>query len=171
MVFLPRRLYLFTYFREQSLSWEANRFSASQEISRILWNPKVYYCSLKCSPPVPYLTQLDPVHTPTSHFLKIHLNIILPSMPGFPQWSLSFRFPHQNPVCPLLSPIHTTFPAHLILLNFITQMILGEEYRSLSSSLCSFLHSPITLSLLGPNILNTLFSNTLSLCSSLNVSD
>jgi len=49
---------------------------------------------------------------------------------------------------------------------------LGKEYRSFSSSLCSFLHSPVTSSLLGPNtFLNTLFSNTLSLCSSLNVSD
>ena len=61
---------------------------------------------------------------------------------------------------------------HLILLDFITCTILGEEYRSLSSSLCNFLHSPVTPSLLGPNIfLNTLFSNTLSLRSSLNVSD
>ena len=46
------------------------------------------------------------------------------------------------------------------------------EYRSLSSSFCRFLHSPVTSSLLGPNILlSTLFSNTLSLRSSLNVSD
>ena len=44
--------------------------------------------------------------------------------------------------------------------------------RRLSSSLCNFLHSPVTPSLLGLNILlNTLFSNTLSICSSLNVSD
>jgi hypothetical protein len=40
----------------------------------------------------------DPVHTPTSHFLKSHLNIILPSMPWSPQRSLSFWFPHQGPV-------------------------------------------------------------------------
>jgi hypothetical protein len=40
----------------------------------------------------------------------------------------------------------------------------GKEYRWLSSSLCSLLHSPVTLSLLGPNILpSTLFSNTLIL--------
>jgi hypothetical protein len=49
---------------------------------------------------------------------------------------------------------------------------MGEEYRSISSSLCNLLHSPVTSSLLGSNILlNTLFSNTLSLRSSLNVSD
>jgi hypothetical protein len=35
----------------------------------------------------------------------------------------------------------------------ITQTILGEEYKSLIHTLCSFLHSPVTLSLLGPNIL------------------
>jgi hypothetical protein len=38
--------------------------------------------------------------------------------------------------------------------------------------LCNFLQSPVTSSLLGPNIpLSTLFSNTLSLCCSLNVTD
>jgi hypothetical protein len=51
----------------------------------------------------------------------------------------------------------------------IILIILGEEYKSRSFSLCSFLHSPVTSSLFYPNIL--LFSNTLSLCSSLNVRD
>jgi len=35
--------YLLTYSMEQSPSWEAKRFSASQEIPRILWNPEVHY--------------------------------------------------------------------------------------------------------------------------------
>jgi hypothetical protein len=67
------------------------------------------------------------------------------------QWSLSLRFPHLNPVH--ASPIRATCPAHLIPLNIITRTIAGEDYRLLSSSLCSFLHSPVTSSLLGPNIL------------------
>ena len=108
---------------------------------------------------------------PPSHFLKIHFNIILPSMPGSSKWSLSHRFTHKNPVYTSLP--HTCYiPCPFILLNLIPRIKFGEEYRSLSSSLCTFLHSPITLFLLGPNILlNTIFSNTLSLRSSLNMSD
>ena len=86
-----------TYYIEQNPSWEAKRFAASQEITRILWNLKVHYRSHKCPPPVPNLSQLHSVHTCTSYFLNIHLNIILPSKPLSPKWPLSLRFPHQNP--------------------------------------------------------------------------
>jgi hypothetical protein len=50
-------------------------------------------------------------------------------------------------------------------------MLFGGEYRSLSSSLCSFFHCPFPLSLLAPNILlSTMFWYTLSLRTSINVS-
>ena len=90
--------YLLTYSIEQSTTWEANRLAASQEIPRILWNPKVHYRIHTCPPPVPILSHLDSVHTPTSHFLKVHLNIILPFTPGSPQCSLFLRFPHQKTI-------------------------------------------------------------------------
>ena len=84
------------------------------------------------------------------HFMNIHLvlssyrNMCLPSV-----WYLSLRFPHQIPVCTSSLPIHATCPAHLIPLDLITRIIFGEEYRSLSFSLCSFPHSPVNSSLLG----------------------
>jgi hypothetical protein len=54
--------YLPTYFMEQSPSWEAIRFSASQEIPRILWNPNVNYHIHKCPPRFPVLSHIDQVH-------------------------------------------------------------------------------------------------------------
>ena len=140
-----------THSMVQSPSCETNWFAANQEIPHISRNPKVHYRTHKRPPPVSILGQSNPVHKPTSHLLKIHPNIIHPSMPGSHQWSLSLRFPTKTLYTSLSSRIRATCPAHLILLDFVTRTILGGEYKSFSSSLCTLLHSPVTSSLLVPN--------------------
>jgi len=72
-------------------------------------------------------------YSPT-HFLKT-LIIVLPSTPWSSNCSLSLSFPHQNPVYNFSLP-HTCYmpcPSHL---DLIARTIFGEQYRSLSSSLC-----------------------------------
>ena len=154
--------YLLTYSIEQTPSWESNWFSAIQEISRILWNPKVHYRIHKCPPPAPILSQLNPVRAPLSQYYSLIY-----------AWIFQVAsFPHQYHLFTSPLPIHATCPVHLIILDLITRTIFGGEYRSSCSSLCSFLHSPVTSSFLGPNNLFTIpYSNTLRLRSSLNVSD
>ena len=49
-------------------------------------------------------------------------------------------------------PVHAICPAYLVFLNLISHIICGQQYKSWSPSLCSFFQSPVTSSLLGPNI-------------------
>ena len=64
------------------------------------------------------LSWASPLHITKYHFLEIHPNLIHPSKPRSPQWSLSLRFPHQDPIHSFSSPICATCPAHLILVDF-----------------------------------------------------
>ena len=81
--------------------------------------------------------QPPPTSWKTILILSSHLRLDLPNglfPSGFPTRTLCTTLP---------SPIRSTCPAHLILLDFTTRTILGKEYRSLSSSLCNFLNSPV----------------------------
>ena len=115
-VFQERLLLIYTYLLtpwRRVLLEKLTGSAASQGIPCTLWNPKVHHCIHKCPPSVPILSQLHPVSNP-SHFLKIHINIIRPSTSRSPQWSLSLRFPHKNPVhtSPLPYTCHMPHPSH-----------------------------------------------------------
>ena len=150
---------------------EVTRFSAEQEIPLILWKHKVHYRVYKFPPPIPLLSQINPVHAPhpTSwRYISILSSHLLLGLPGgfFPP-----VFPTKTLYAALLSPICATCTPHLILRSLITSVIFDEEHSTLSYSLYRFLCS-VTSSLWAPNILlDTLFSHSLSLFSSLNVSD
>ena len=104
---------------EQSSSWKAKRVSGKQEIPHILRNPKVHYCTHMSLPPCHYSQPYQSSQCPPSHFLKIHFNIALPSMPGSSKWSCTLRFHHQMPVytssphtCYMPSPSHSSVFYH-----------------------------------------------------------
>jgi hypothetical protein len=98
---------------QQSPSLEANSFSASQEISHILWQPKVHYRVQNSPSLLLVLSQINPAHVLASYLLKVHFNIIVPSAPMSSKWSVP-RPPHQNSAGIFLLPIRATCPAYPI---------------------------------------------------------
>jgi hypothetical protein len=108
------------------------------------------------SPSVAILSQLGPFQALTSHLLMIHFVLSSNQRLVLPGVLFPSGFPTKALCAPLLSPIRTTCPAYLIVLDLITRIVLEWQYRSLSSSLCNFLHFPFTSSLLGPNTFITL---------------
>jgi hypothetical protein len=82
-----------------SPSWEAASCAATQELSRILWNPKVHYCVHKSPPLVPILSHIIPICTIPFYLCKTPFNIVHPTTSSSSQWSLSFKLSHQYPIC------------------------------------------------------------------------
>jgi hypothetical protein len=105
-------------------------------------SPKVHHRIHSSSPPVPILSQLNPM--PPANLPKIHSDPILPFTPWSSEWSLSFGLSLQNLVHPSMC---VTCPDHLIRFHLIYLMISGDEYKLWSSSMRNFLRSPVTTSL------------------------
>jgi hypothetical protein len=149
---------------EPSPSWEANSCSATWGIPNILRNTEVYYCVRKNLPLVSILGQMNPVHTHHPIIIRSILILLSHLCLGLPSGLLSPRFSYRNPV--RMSHIHTTTSHPPKFYYYNTS---GMQYILWISLLCSFLQLPIYyFTPVGPNILHTLFSNTISPGSSLN---
>jgi len=97
--------YFLTYSIDQNPSWEANWFSASQKIHRILCNQKVHSGKYKC--PTLSLSWARSIQSISPHPTS---------------WrSISILSSHQS-----LGLANRLFPSHLIILDLINRKILGE---------------------------------------------
>jgi hypothetical protein len=127
------------YFRQTSLL-ASNRpcvflkilYSYFQPINELTsWrkNPKVHHRTHNSPPPVPVLSQSNPINTPKPISLR---SILIPSshlLLGLPSGLLPSGFHTKTLYTFLSSPMRATCPAHLIRFDLTCLMISGNEYK------------------------------------------
>lgn len=89
--------------------------SASQ--SRRILELAVSLPCVQILPLLPFVRQINPVHTLLSYVCRINFDAILPSALRYSKLPLPYRFPHQIPVSFHRSPLRVTYSGHLIFLN------------------------------------------------------
>ena len=135
-------------------SWEVTNcveddpHGASQVIPRVSGNPIVHNRVHKSPPLVPLLSHMSPFLALRSYICTVYFNIIFLRILGLPSGLLRSEFPTHAPL--LYTPIHATFPVHLILLDFIAQFSARGASLEAHHYLISF--TPLSPRLSYPNI-------------------
>jgi hypothetical protein len=123
---------------DQSLYWEADSSSPSQEIPRILWNPKVYCRVCKWLSLDPVLSHLKPLHFLPSYSFNIHFIDTSLCTPVFSKRSLSLGLPNKRACACSCSPGRATWPAHPILLLWSPEWHLLKIWNLAASDYMNF---------------------------------
>jgi len=154
-----------------SPSWEANGRSASQEIPYLVWNTEVHCRVYNIPPLAPNLNQINAVHTFPPYLSKISSALILQSVPVSSAWPFLLRFSDHNFVCisHLFRLCYMRRPSHPPWFDnpSIWWSVQVMKLRIMQSSPASRRFRPLR-SEYSPQ---HLFSNTLSLCSSVRVGE
>ena len=91
---LQTRVHDTAYVTEAKRLWSSSQAAARWE-RRVVTKIQASHIHT-CPPPVAILSHIGLIHNPTSHYLKIHLNIIIPLTPWSSKFSLSPRFPTKT---------------------------------------------------------------------------
>jgi hypothetical protein len=124
---------------QQGPSWEANCLQLVKKFPAFYGNRR--FLTALTSARHLSLSWASPIQSSHPHSTSWRSILILSShlRLGLPSGLFHSSFPTRTLYTTPPSPIRATFPAHLILLDFITRTILGKEYRPFRSSLCNFL--------------------------------
>jgi hypothetical protein len=101
--------------------WKAASCAVTQELRRILWNPKVHYPVQRSPPLVHILSQINPIHTTTTYLSKIFLRLFT---------RLRFRLPR----CLYFSWLSHQYPTSIPILSYSCCMLCPSNPPSFDHS-------------------------------------